>query len=157
VSFIDWPGELRIGVAELDREHEQLVRIINDLHDVASSAQHGRDVAGVLLDLVRHTREHFQHEEAFMARCAYSAAAEHAREHGELLVIFSHLLGAMSAEKARLDPDTLEYIRRWLCSHIENSDAALARFALRDKGITAGDAPGVAEMSRTGAWPRRIP
>ena len=130
MSFVDWPGELRVGVPPIDSDHEELVATLNELHEVLASGG-GRDGADLLLRFIRLARDHFGREEAFMAGHHYPAAAEHAREHVELLTVLSFLLDAMREAQAPLDAGALAHIRQWLCGHIENSDAALAHFVLR--------------------------
>ncbi|HYD68373.1 bacteriohemerythrin [Azospirillum sp.] len=131
MSYVDWPGQLPLGVPELDEDHRELVDTLNGLHDTLAAGTCGRDAASLLLRFVRLAREHFGREEALMAERGYPAAAEHGREHGELLSVLSFMLDAVRTGQAGLDERTLDHVRRWLCGHIENSDAALARFLVR--------------------------
>ena len=131
MNFVEWPGDMRVGIPQIDADHEGLVETLNDLHEVLSSGAGGRDGADLLLRFIRLSKEHFRREEEIMAEHGYPALAEHEREHGELMTVLSFLLDAVRTEQAMLEAGTLDYIRRWLCGHIENSDAALAAFILR--------------------------
>ena len=130
MSYLEWPGGLPHGVPEMDEDHRALVETLNDLHETLAAA-YGRDAASLLLRFVRLAREHFGREEALMADRGYPAAAEHGREHGELLSVLSFMLDAVRTGQAGLDGHALDHVRRWLCGHIETSDAALANFLVR--------------------------
>lgn len=131
MSFVDWPGNLPVGVPAIDADHEALVRILNDLHEIVVTGSGGRDGADLLLRFVRRARNHFRREEDLMAAHGYPATAAHRQEHAELLTVLSFLLDAVRTGQAMLDADALDYLRRWLCGHIENSDTAVAHFLLR--------------------------
>ncbi|HYF88331.1 bacteriohemerythrin [Azospirillum sp.] len=131
MSYVDWPGELALGIPAMDEDHRHLVETLNELRETLLVAPSRRDAAGLLLQFVRIAREHFGREEALMAERGYPAAIEHGHEHGELMAVLSFMLDAVRTGQANLDSDTLDHVRRWLCGHIENSDASLASFLVR--------------------------
>jgi len=61
-----WRDEYCTGDPIIDRQHQELFRIVNKLHD-AMLEGHGSDVLGSTLDeLTTYTNEHFDYEESRM-------------------------------------------------------------------------------------------
>lgn len=82
---LNWRGAYACGNTEVDAQHEQLFRQINE---VLSSLTEGRaaDVVHPMIDrLMRNVVLHFEHEEALLAAIGYPDAAEHAAQHRALL------------------------------------------------------------------------
>ncbi|MRR36581.1 bacteriohemerythrin, partial [bacterium] len=85
MPLIQWNDKLSVNVAEIDRQHKELIRMINDL----SNAMHGnkaKKVIGKIIDgLVSYTATHFSTEEKYFEKFKYIEAGSHKREHAEFV------------------------------------------------------------------------
>ena len=68
MPFIQWNSDLEVKVREIDKQHQQLVSMINDLYD-AMQEQKGRDAVGNIVNrLIDYTKTHFSLEEKYFDR-----------------------------------------------------------------------------------------
>ncbi len=72
MTFMPWTSELELGVAEIDRQHQWLVQLTNNLHDELSQPQPRREAIGEVLEgLVDYTHNHFIVEEVLFQQHGY--------------------------------------------------------------------------------------
>lgn len=125
---IVWDQEkMTTGVAEIDREHQELIQRFNEFHDAMAKGQ-GRDAAARLLTfIVEYTESHFAHEEKCMRERRCSAAFANLASHNALRREVNEL-------KPRLKDGTLSLVDLikiertlgdWLRSHICSIDVKL--------------------------------
>jgi len=122
-----WSPNLSVGAEELDSDHQNLIDVLNRLDgEVGSSA--GRDAVSQILDeLIARTETHFRREEEIMAQEKYPEAEHHAKIHQALIeeiqVFKTEFAGGME-----IGPEITEFIKRWLISHIMESDKHLGGY-----------------------------
>lgn len=126
MSLMEWDDKLSVGVQLIDSEHQQLIRMVNELHD-AVRANRGKEVLGKVLDgLIAYTASHFGHEEGEMKRTSYPQALAHKKEHEALVTKVLEIHKQFQAGKvAVLGMETLAFLKEWLVKHIKGSDQAL--------------------------------
>lgn len=129
MPLMEWDDKLSVGVMQIDNEHKQLIKMVNELHD-AIRANHGKEVLGKVLDgLIAYTGAHFGHEESEMKRTAYPQASTHVAEHQALVKKVLEIHAAYKAGKhAVLGMETLAFLRDWLVKHIKGTDMALGAY-----------------------------
>ncbi|WP_299391618.1 bacteriohemerythrin [Pelagibius sp.] len=130
---IHWSPNLSVGVAAIDGDHRALIDLLNALAAaVAGAGGHG-DITLKLDELIARTEAHFRSEEEIMAREHYPEAGHHARVHEALLDEIrqfrsDHLAGT------DIGPEITEFLKRWLISHIIESDKHLGGY-LEGRGV----------------------
>jgi hemerythrin len=129
---------LLVGVAEIDRQHEELFRRQNGLR--ASLSETGQsEVTRAMTYLQSYAAHHFGTEEAWMLRTRYPGYDVHRSEHQTFLEAIGGCRDRLIA--IRQSPDDLLAMERqiagWLVRHITTSDQPLGLF-LR-KLATASD------------------
>lgn len=129
MPLMNWSDRLSVGVAEIDREHQELVRMLNDLAE-AMNAGRGRDALAPILDeLISYTKSHFGREEEAMRVHAYPEAAEHMKQHADLArQVLDVQAKLASGAAATLPFEVLAFLKGWLLQHIQKSDKALGAF-----------------------------
>ena len=132
-DFFVWRDEYALGRPEIDREHQALFRIAQELN-AAMSAGHAQDeLAAIYARLVAYTRFHFANEEALMRSAGYSDLAQHAREHDRLTAKVARLEREFEEGSAAVTAETMEFLRRWLKHHILGADQKVAKHLSGDK------------------------
>ncbi|MBF0246514.1 MAG: hemerythrin [Alphaproteobacteria bacterium] len=121
--LLKWSEEhLALGVGVMDGYHREFISIQNALTFVPKSV-----FAPLLKELVRHTQEHFAHEELLMKETDFPAFWEHRGEHNRLLGELKAML--MRAERGSLVLPR-EFINsqlpEWFQLHLITMDSALA-------------------------------
>ncbi len=157
-----WRDEWRLGIAALDADHQELVRLLNrllesqgqahaDAEDQSADGGQGPaepDQVAELAALVAHLRAHFGREEALMAAIAYPGLEDHRGEHAMQIAELLALCRELEASGARrLPSERLEWIKRWCFDHLVTEDRRLAE-AYRIQQAHLGGA-----NARTGGLP----
>lgn len=120
-----------VGVAEIDAQHRQLVRMVNDINDNISVNAEQPHIDRLFDGLMNFTIHHFQTEHRFMLEYHYPGTTAHDLEHGKLTAELRQIIQKMGSEGDLL---VLQKIKDWLVTHIRKSDKALGRF-LNEKGV----------------------
>jgi hemerythrin len=135
-------GLVRLGVHALDRDHERLEKLVEELAAVGENG--GEHAQGVSLfeALVEESRAHFRREEAEMERMTYPMAAVHREEHAKLLEALQAIGAEYKADAIPLDGVLLSALSEWVNHHIRTSDAAFADYARSSQASAAARAVG---------------
>jgi len=130
MSLLVWDAKYMLGIAEIDRQHQQLFTLFNELDDAIRDGC-GDGVAtkglGKVLDS---TRENFAYEERLLQRHGYPEEAVHRAEHGRLADKTKSLLGNVAAGETEVSIATLKFLCDWLNEHILDSDREFAPFLI---------------------------
>lgn len=120
---IEWKDSYCVGEEVIDREHQELFALANAVHIA-------RDQAALRLcamQLYKHVREHFSHEEELMKKIGFPATREHIASH---FAMVSRLNG-LSAGIGRNQIDTeavTRFMNEWALHHIPTEDAQFAAY-----------------------------
>ena len=129
-----WRPDLATGIADIDRQHEELLANVAMLRSAARTRQPG--VAEVVLTfLERYAAEHFAAEERAMWQAGYPDLDAHWSLH---LAFATELARRTADYRASASPEDVLldmgiWMDRWLEDHLMGADAVMARF-LRGHG-----------------------
>lgn len=130
MSAFVWEDKYSLGIAEVDRQHQKLFELFNQLYD-AMQQGHGAEVIDkVLTSVVDYTVYHFGFEEKLMHECGYEDEAAHQVEHVRLTAQAKALAQRLRADHADVTMATLQFLADWLSRHILVSDKKYAVFLL---------------------------
>ena len=125
MPLIEWSSALSIGVAEVDEQHQHLIKLVNGFDEAARRGRGTREIRGLLHDLAAYTVEHFAAEEAYMERVRYPNLDEHRMLHTQLLGKLEDLRVQYEVNGRRITRPMLELLRYWLVEHLKGADAAI--------------------------------
>lgn len=116
--FIEWKDDMSVGHAELDRDHQRLIRILNSL-GVNMELGNRNIVEFILDDLTHYVREHFRREEHHMEAIGFPDLVRHRTIH-------ERISGRIEDAKwkyfqgfsATLQNELLVFLTTWLNNHI---------------------------------------
>ncbi|MFZ1827370.1 MAG: bacteriohemerythrin, partial [Candidatus Competibacteraceae bacterium] len=121
-ALIIWSDALSVNDPDIDRQHQELIRLINGLHDAMRSGQ-ARNILGRLLDgLARYTVEHFSYEEGRMAACHYPNLVEHQALHADLIRQVTTLQEQFARGNQHINMKVMSFLKSWITEHIQKSD-----------------------------------
>lgn len=138
MTFMPWTSELELGFDEIDRQHQELVRLTNQLHEELCCPIPRREAIGAVLEgLVDYTHNHFIIEEVLFQRHGYPETAAHQAEHNGFTARAMDLLTRFE-DGEEVSMETLDLLKGWLVHHICQVDRAYVPF------LRAAEAPAAA-------------
>lgn len=131
---VGWHPSLESGNAEIDGQHQEIIRRLADLVGALEGGRHP-EIGKLFEFLGDYVVEHFAAEERAMERTAFPGRSVHAaaharfvRQYGELRRMYEQVGPSLA-----IAVKTSTWIQDWLKSHIYGADRALARH-LRETG-----------------------
>ncbi len=126
--------EPNINLAEVERQHQNLIRIVHNLYH-AINARRGQEVIGkILAEVVTYTIYHFATEEGLMQQHEFPGFAAHRIEHNTLTLKILGLQGEHEAGRPDAAEGLLKLLQHWLEEHTLKRDKEYMHF-LSVKGI----------------------
>jgi hemerythrin len=132
---LEWTSDLRVGVDEIDEQHQELFRRAERLILALRAGDRG-EVEPLVHYLADYVVSHFDCEERWMARAEYPDLQAHQDAHRR----FKDDFAALTREYQRKGPTPLmaltvhNWLAEWLRQHICGADVTLARW-LGERGL----------------------
>jgi len=134
MALMAWNAKLSVGVPRIDKEHQGLMDILNNLHDEMLKGK-AKDVLAPLLDkLIQYTQNHFTYEETLFRLHSYPNAVAHKAEHDSLRQKAAQLQQGLKTSAAGISTDVMNFLRDWLVKHIQGTDMQYKAF-FEAKGV----------------------
>jgi hemerythrin len=125
-GLFKWDEKYSLNIGEIDRQHQKLFALVNELYDAAQKG-YGHEVTGkVLKSVVDYTVYHFDFEEKLLHEYAHPAEAAHRAEHALLTQQAIALVQKHQAGDGLVTMATLKFLSDWLNDHIMGSDKEYA-------------------------------
>lgn len=125
-----------IGVPEIDEEHRTLFELISKTDSALKTGEGSITEALTLLnELKQYAKNHFAHEEAYMEKIQDAELPRQKKEHALFIdKINTYSFSDVTDESAKpIMLDLLEYLSKWLMSHILGSDMMIGYFKADNK------------------------
>lgn len=128
--MFEFTDDYRIGVPEIDKEHEQLLALINETGVLLDKDE--IDIHILAKNLIKrlgaYAQTHFQHEEAYMKLHNDPELARQEKEHAAFIKQVSEI-SVDDSLKIRDLEDLLNFLVQWLFHHILCSDMMIGQNA----------------------------
>jgi len=134
MAFFEWSDEFSVNIKEIDEEHKQLVKMLNDLYEAMKAGQGSEMVGRILTGMAEYAKTHFATEERYMKRYAYPGYAAHKAEHDEFAAKAADLLERYAQNSKVLSIETGSFLKNWLRDHITGTDKLYGPY-LNEKGV----------------------
>ena len=122
MALLTWSTEYSVEVEAIDKQHQKLFAMVNELHDAMKAGKGTQTAPRILKKLVEYVCEHFALEEAMMAEAHYPELARHKAEHDKLTSEVAKMLQDIESGKTVLSMKLLQFLRSWLQDHIAGVD-----------------------------------
>jgi hemerythrin len=135
-DFIELPEEFRTGITTIDKQHQQLVDMVNHLGRIREAAfenpKNRKAATGqVVAEMLSYSISHFAFEEELMHGANYKFFESHKRAHNLFVTRANEYKQRYTAGEDIID-ELFDMLNRWLFNHIRNDDMAYAP-ALKSK------------------------
>lgn len=124
MTVLAWdPARFDVGVSKMNAQHENLVGLMNLIHDRSTAGGAKAELDGLLKKLAEATVAHFADEEAYLVSVSFADLKSHKLIHQKLLTDFTAHKARFDAGRGELDKGFFEFLSLWLRSHICHVDA----------------------------------
>ncbi|MCL1994315.1 MAG: bacteriohemerythrin [Spirochaetes bacterium] len=135
-QYIVWKAQYSVGVALIDDQHKELIRLTNVLYE--DCFKHGKDIAyasfkSTIKSIVDYVTKHFSMEEQLMERTGYHDFAKHKTEHQSFVKEILADIKKFEEGKAFVPNVFVRFLRDWVLSHIAMTDKALGKYLVAMK------------------------
>jgi len=123
VWSVNWNDSLSTGISEIDAEHQDFLRQVNELNEALVLNKSAKDVQIRMNMIFGDAVRHFEHEETVFKELAYPGGDEHAEKHLEITQYLKEVM--QSFQSGRQERGWLEAgleIRLILLQHLLNDD-----------------------------------
>jgi hemerythrin-like metal-binding protein len=124
MAMLEWRDSFSVGISVLDADHRQLIELINQLQEARDAHRGAAVVQNVLAELGEHVREHFEREEALMARAGYPESEQHRSHHRRTTEQIAHF-ASLSRDGEEFPMQVLEFMKAWFSNHVICQDLKL--------------------------------
>ncbi len=148
IDIFPWNDNFNTGLALVDEQHRRLVELINALASHLAFHDEIDTLEQIFSELADYTAYHFSAEEAIWAEHlgADKGTRSHQDDHRAFIHRLEHLRASLGVmPRQQLAEQALDYLVRWLASHILETDRFMAHMV---QAIQEGHAP---ESARTQA------
>lgn len=134
MALFTWNNSYSVGVAEIDGQHQEIMRMINELNESMLKGKGKEAVGGILSKLINYTASHFGVEEKLMAKHGYPEYEEHKAKHDKMVGKVLALQKDVNAGKLTVSSEVMSFLQDWLNKHIMGTDKKYGPF-LNGKGV----------------------
>ena len=120
--LISWNNDLSVNIVEVDRQHQKLIRIINELHDAMRARKTVEVLGKIINDLVDYTVIHFSFEEKYFAQFKYPRTLSHKKEHKYFINKINEFKKGFDSGRILMSMDIMNFLKEWLIKHIQGTD-----------------------------------
>ena len=122
MALIQWNANLSVSVAEMDRQHQKLISLINDLNEAMSKGK-GKEVVGKTIEgLLNYTRTHFADEEKLFEKYNYPDADRQKNMHRQFIDKVVEFRQQAESGRMGLSITVSDFLSDWLKNHIQMED-----------------------------------
>lgn len=135
---IQWGYHFLTGIKAIDRQHESLVALMNNLHEVAGRHPETGELDEAFRALKDYAAEHFALEEQLMAEAGIEEdnLGAHKEAHAAFVRELTELWRTRDQDAKATTEHLLEFLTTWIYRHILITDHAMARDYYQKKGLT---------------------
>ncbi|MBT8439026.1 MAG: hemerythrin family protein [Gammaproteobacteria bacterium] len=122
--IIEWNEEITSGIDEIDRQHKQIIGLLNQIVYFFETSDSSKELISSLLEFSKVIHEHFDFEEKLLAQYGYKDLKNHKAGHEEISdMINSVVMPAMLDDEADIPAEPIISIVRWFENHLKTEDA----------------------------------
>lgn len=130
MALISWQEKYSVGIREFDKQHQELVRMINQLNEAMKEGK-GSDVIGKILnDLSSYVSVHFSTEEKYFLKYNYPDKSSHEKAHRDFIAEVTEFKNQFDKSKTMLSIKVMTFLRKWLLEHIASEDKKYSEFLI---------------------------
>lgn len=125
---LEWRDSYSVGVAAIDYEHRELIRLLNAIIDTLEAGGEVEPVLDFLGEVNAGISAHFALEEQIMREQGYDEYRDHKSDHEHLLDDIREIMDDVAAGAYPGDAEFAARLGDWFTRHFRTHDVELHRF-----------------------------
>lgn len=130
--MFEWKQEYAIGISEIDRQHQELFRMADEIYDMVldiSGDSQLQQVTDLMAALKQYAEDHFALEESLLVRYEYPELEAHKREHASFRAQVAELSQAKGSQTQQaVLTELIKFMTQWIFRHIRSADVDYAPY-----------------------------
>ena len=122
MEYIKWKEELSVNNTQIDNQHKELFRLINEFYNGVVNQTGKSAMSKVIYDLEAYVITHFKTEEEKMERAGYDLIKEHKAEHAKFIETVADFRKRFNDGRLLLSLEVTAFIKNWITDHISQTD-----------------------------------
>ncbi len=123
-----WSNKFVTGYDEVDKQHQELFRMVNNLHQSILEKKGKEILIKTLDDLANYVVVHFKTEEVLMQKKGYPSLVEHKLIHDKLTKDAIEIIDGYKSGKLVLSITLSKFLGDWIQNHIEIEDMKMINY-----------------------------
>jgi hemerythrin-like metal-binding protein len=119
---VTWNESFSVGIRKIDKQHRELINIMNFLVENEDASGNSEPIASVLDRMTKYAHYHFETEEALMLEYEYPEYESHRDDHIQFKSKTAKFCLDALQRKETLPDEVISYLRHWLTHHILRTD-----------------------------------
>jgi hemerythrin len=133
VAMLEWEEDFSVGVAAMDKQHKQLIAIINELDEAIANHNNSDTVRTILPRLAHYAETHFAAEETLMYEAGFGELVYHQELHQKLTQKVQEYIKQYLCGNVPGIIDMANFLISWLRNHIEGEDKSYGQYIANAK------------------------
>lgn len=126
MTLIEWRDDFNLGIASVDHEHAEMIRLINEAHAHIQGDAPAFEIEEFLGEVYAHISSHFALEETVMRQRKYDEYEAHKADHERLLDALRDIMDSFEAGDFDGVSEELSLrLKDWFVEHFSTRDARL--------------------------------
>lgn len=121
-KYLELTAKFQTGVPEMDKEHQQLIDLINRMYTIFMHKGKDSEILDILDGLLNYGKTHFADEEAFMERIGTPNLEQHRSIHKALIDQVLEIREKLLSGQLGISMETFKFLQNWLMGHIAGTD-----------------------------------
>ncbi|MDD4922817.1 MAG: hemerythrin family protein [Bacteroidales bacterium] len=117
-----------IGNEKIDKEHQHIIDIYNELVHLSWSSSNSRKFAEILSKMTDYSFYHFSREEKYMQNILYPEIEKHKVYHRKYIVKVSMYNSDFFGPECPDPKDVVKFLEKWWMNHIQRADLDYERY-----------------------------
>jgi hemerythrin-like metal-binding protein len=130
VELVSWDEKYATGIAKIDNQHRELVKLTNRLYNACHSSGEEADAVfkEAMSKMVEYVRFHFSAELQILERINYPEYHDHKKQHEDLVKNILEAVKEFGENKPLVPHHFVRTLKDWVFSHIAIYDKSYALY-----------------------------
>ncbi len=128
MAFIEWKDDFCVGNPVIDQQHQNLVAMINKLHDAMKIGKAASEAKTIINEMVDYSVMHFTTEEKIMQEIKFPDLQSHIKEHRAFVQKAQEFQTQIDNGSLSIGIHIASFLKDWLSNHILINDKAYSKY-----------------------------
>lgn len=119
---LTWSKELSSGIEEIDLQHQHILDLLNQLMIANEPPGDKERLLYSLKEFTKTLDEHFEFEEALLAKSGYKDLKRHKAGHEEIAETLQSIMMSVMFDESDISNEMINRVVRWFEEHLTSED-----------------------------------